>query len=308
LKHHPLKAGNDAAAAAQFRTVAEAYDVLSDPQRRSIFDQYGERGLKLGGNNGRGGLILPYTFQSNPEELFAEQFGTTSPFADFFSTPLPSNGHPSGKSDTLFKNYTVQEQKKVPAQEIPLWVTLEELYKGATKNEKVVRKRLQSDNRTLCLEEKIFRLDIGAGWKEGTKITFPKEGDEFPGPEFIPGDVVFVLKTKPHTRFTRKGADLIYRARLTLNQALTGTTITIETLDRRSIPIGINEVATPTSQKVVAGEGLPIPKNPTAPVAAAAGDAAPPAIKKGNLLIEFDIVFPEQLSTDQKTQINKILS
>jgi len=159
------------------------------------------------------------------------------------------------------------------------------------KSQKVLRKRLGMDGRSLQLEEKIFRIELGAGWKEGTKITFPKEGDEHPGLT-EPGDVVFVLKQKPHPRFTRRGADLVYTAKLSLVQSLTGATIDVETLDGRIVPIGINEVASPTSQKVVEGEGLPNPKTG----------------KKGNLLIEFDIRFPSSLSTEQKNAIKKILT
>lgn len=171
-------------------------------------------------------------------------------------------------------------------------MSLEELYSGASKSQKVVRKRLGMDGRSLALEEKIFKIELGAGWKENTRITFAKEGDEQPGLS-EPGDIVFLLKQKPHPRFTRRGCDLVYVAPLTLQQALTGATLDIETLDRRIIPVGLNEVATPTGHKLVVGEGLPNPKVPGA---------------KGNLVIEFSITFPQQLSTEQKNQIKKILA
>lgn len=48
-----------------------------------------------------------------------------------------------------------------------------------------------------------------AGWKDGTKITFEREGDEL-GPGAMAADVVFTIKTKPHDRFTREGDDLHY--------------------------------------------------------------------------------------------------
>ena len=257
-------------------------------QRRAIFDQYGEKGLKEGTSNGKGGRAGGYTFKLNPEELFAEHFGSTSPFADFFASEHKTNN----PNDALFKSYQPTEVKKVPPQEINFYVSLEELYGGASKSQKVIRKRLGMDGRTLTLEEKIFTIELGAGWKENTRITFAKEGDEFPGELNEPGDIIFLLKTKPHPRFTRKGSDLIYTANLTLLQALTGTTIEIETLDHRIIPIGLNEVATPTGSKVVPGEGLPNPKTGV----------------KGNLIIQFNITFPQQLTTDQKNQIKKVLT
>jgi DnaJ family protein B protein 4 len=79
---------------------------------------------------------------------------------------------------------------------------------------------------------------------------------------------------------------------LTLVQALTGHTIEVQTLDQRVIPVALNEVCSPTGSKVVAGEGLPHPKTGV----------------KGNLIIEFDILFPQQLTGNQKEAIKKILS
>ena len=49
---------------------------------------------------------------------------------------------------------------------------------------------------------------IPTGWKDGTKITFEGEGDESAG--VLPADIVFVVKTKPHDRFTRDGDHLLY--------------------------------------------------------------------------------------------------
>jgi len=235
-------------------------------------------------SNGKGGLSGGYTFRANPEELFAEHFGSTSPFADFFATRAAA---------PLFASMAKTEVKKAPAQEINLYVSLEELYAGASKSHKVVRRRLAMDGRSLALEEKILKLDVGAGWKEGTRLTFAREGDEDLGGDLSEtGDVVFVVRTKPHPRFVRRGNDLVHTARLSLLQALTGATLDIETLDRRVIPVALNEVCVPGGSKVVGGEGMPHPKTGA----------------KGNLVIEFDITFPQQLTYQQKNDIKKVLT
>jgi DnaJ-class molecular chaperone len=240
--------------------------------------------LKNGVANGRGGVAgVGYSYRQNPEETFAEHFGAASPFAEFFAAQA---------AQPLFGKLEQTEVKKVPAQEINLYVSLEELYAGASKSHKFLRRRLQMDGRTLVLEEKILQLQIGAGWKEGTRLTFAREGDEAPGSQAETGDVVFVLRQKPHPRFSRRGQDLVLRTPLTLVQALTGHTIEVQTLDQRVIPVALNEVCSPTGNKVVAGEGLPHPKTGV----------------KGNLIIEFDIQFPQQLTGNQKEAIKKILS
>lgn len=95
-----------------------------------------------------------------------------------------------------------------------LQVTLEEVLAGGTKKMKISRKRLNPDGRTIRREDKILEVQIKKGWKEGTKITFPKEGDETP--TNIPADVVFVLKDKPHPVFRRDGSDIIYPAKISL--------------------------------------------------------------------------------------------
>lgn len=95
-----------------------------------------------------------------------------------------------------------------------LRVTLEEVLSGCTKKMKISRKRVNPDGRTLRREEKILEVQIKKGWKEGTKITFPKEGDQTP--TNIPADVVFVLKDKPHALFKRDNSDIVYTARISL--------------------------------------------------------------------------------------------
>uniref|UniRef100_A0A8C6PS32 DnaJ heat shock protein family (Hsp40) member B5 n=1 Tax=Nothobranchius furzeri TaxID=105023 RepID=A0A8C6PS32_NOTFU len=89
-----------------------------------------------------------------------------------------------------------------------LKVSLEEIFHGCTKRMKITRRRLNPDGRSMRTEDKILNIVIKKGWKEGTKITFPKEGDETP--ENIPADIVFVLKDKGHAHFRRDGSNIIY--------------------------------------------------------------------------------------------------
>ena len=69
LKHHPDKNQHSPDAAEKFKEISGAYEVLSDPQKRQLYDQYGEAGLEQGGMGG-GGM--------NAEDLFAQFFGGTS--------------------------------------------------------------------------------------------------------------------------------------------------------------------------------------------------------------------------------------
>lgn len=58
---------------------------------------------------------------------------------------------------------------------------------------------LNPDGQSSRVEDKVLTINIKPGWKSGTKITFPKEGDQHPGR--VPADIVFVIKDKPHPKF-----------------------------------------------------------------------------------------------------------
>jgi DnaJ-class molecular chaperone len=70
-----------------------------------------------------------------------------------------------------------------------------------------------------------------------------------------------------------------------LSQALIGTTITVPTLDSRKRPLQITEIVNPYTEKRIAGEGLPYPKQTS---------------KKGDIIVKFDIKFPDSLTKQQK--------
>uniref|UniRef100_A0A3Q4H0S6 DnaJ homolog subfamily B member 6-like n=1 Tax=Neolamprologus brichardi TaxID=32507 RepID=A0A3Q4H0S6_NEOBR len=83
LRWHPDKnPENKEEAEKKFKELSEAYEVLSDANKRSLYDRYGKEGL-TGSNGGREHFHEPFTFR-NPEDVFREFFGARDPFADFF--------------------------------------------------------------------------------------------------------------------------------------------------------------------------------------------------------------------------------
>ena len=77
-----------------------------------------------------------------------------------------------------------------PAVEQPLPLTLEELYLGTVKKLKISKSVLTNDGTTTTTKEKILSIKIKRGWKTGTRITFPKEGDQ--GANVIPGKSIIL--------------------------------------------------------------------------------------------------------------------
>jgi len=268
---------------AKFRALSEAYRVLQDAKLRAIFDQYGEVGLKTGMPNGKGGYVGAWAYNDDPVEQFSKFFGSFSPFADYFNEDA---GYAR-----LFNSSGNKMDGKQGTQTLNLYCSLEELSQGCLKKQKIVRQKLKSDGKETESETRIMSVDVRPGWREGTKITFKNEGDE--AFETETGDVVFILKQKPHPRFTRVKNDLHYTATLDLVQALTGVNFTIEMLDGRVLPISVSDVVRPGTQKRIPNEGMPLPANPS---------------EKGSLVINFDVKFPEVLTEQQKINMKQVLA
>jgi len=325
LKYHPDK-NKAAGAEAKFKEVAEAYEIISDPKKREIFDKYGEEGLKAGAGSGApggggpgpsfnmgggGGQGFQTSWSGDPNETFRMFFGNSNPFSAMFGGGggndddddmmgggggMPgmfrfSTGGPGGMHQQMGG---AQAPAKKKQQDAPiyhdLFVSLEDIANGATKKMKISRKVLSPDGRSTQLEDKVLSIDIKPGWKAGTKITFPREGDQ--SHQTVPADIVFIIKDKPHPFFKRDGCDLIYTAKISLREALLGGQIQVPTLDGRKKAINLIDVTSPGTEKRIANEGLPLPKQPS---------------KKGDIIVKFDIKFPDHLSQSQRDALNQCL-
>jgi len=275
--------------------ILQRHKVLSDKEKRAIYDQYGEDGLKGNANMSTGDSRMP-------EEVFARFFtshgrmGGVGGMGGFFDDDILGMAGDIPVFKSVRSSGSMGSRPPKPkSYEMELRLTLEEIYNGGTKRLKVTRVRWKesSGKMTALNEEKVVHIDIKPGWKDGTRITFNGEGNQ-ESYNSQPGDIVFIVKAKPHDRFVRDGNHLMFRQRITLLQALTGFRFPITPLRGGDpIMVSMDEIVSPQRRKILPNEGMPVSKRPG---------------EKGDLIIEFDIEFPKSLNASQKAKLKETLS
>ena len=168
--------------------------------------------------------------------------------------------------------------------------TLAELYSGTTKKVKL-RRSSTTLNRP---NETVIELKVVAGWSSGTKVTYKGEGDEL-GATGVAQDVQFVIKELPHPSFVRQGLHLLTKVQIPLVDALCGGSFEVDMLGIKRIPITLEGTACirPGHKIVVPGEGMPNPRL-----------GRPP----GDLIVEFDVLFPQRLTPEQQSKLKEVLA
>ncbi|CAD7085823.1 unnamed protein product [Hermetia illucens] len=290
---HPDKNKDDPDASQKFQDLGAAYEVLSDTDKRKMYDRCGEECLK------RDGMM-----------------DNSDPFSSFFGDfGFHFGGNDGGHHDTPRGGNIVMN----------LHVTLEELYTGnfveITRNKPVLKPapgtrkcncrqemvtrnlgpgRFQMIQQTVCdecpnmklvNEERTLEVEIEPGMKDGQETRFVAEGE--PHFDGDPGDLVIVVKTMPHSRFERRGDDLYTNVTISLQDALVGFSMKIEHLDGHKVDVVRDKITWPGARIRKKGEGMPNYENNNL---------------HGTLYITFDVEFPKkELSEEEKEEIRKIL-
>lgn len=174
------------------------------------------------------GNVFRNTFHGDPHATFSSFFHSSDHFDIFFGTdgdseedlfnpfrrfPFSHVGGYAGCEGGLRRG-----QRRLQGQEVvhDLQVTLEEVMQGCTKHVKITRRRLNPDGRSMRSEDKVLNVVVKKGWKAGTKITFPREGDETPNS--TPADITFILRDTEHAQYKREGSNIVFTAKITLKE------------------------------------------------------------------------------------------
>ncbi|XP_076957350.1 dnaJ protein homolog [Bidens hawaiensis] len=251
-----------------FNELVQAYEVLSDPEKRGIYDKYGDDALKEGmggggesafgggasssrGRRQRRGEDVVHPLKVSLEDLYNGPVKNLSVSRNIIFSRCKGKGSKSGIGEIINDKDRCTQ----------------------CKGKKVVK------------EDKVLEVHVEKGMQNGRKITFVEEADEVP--DTITGDIVFVLQQKEHLKFKRKGDDLFVEHTLSLIEALCGFQFALTHLDNRQLLIRSQpeEVVKPDQYKAINDEGMPMYQRP---------------FMRGKLYIHFNMEFPDSLSPEYK--------
>ncbi|OIS99262.1 PREDICTED: dnaJ protein homolog 1-like isoform X1 [Nicotiana attenuata] len=305
-KWHPDRnTSNQAEAVDKFRSINEAYRVLSKKKRDE------ENLLKSDAIKTPRKSSDEDELQISSPTLLSRTTSRISPTVDFYtsmpcfsmsgaSTPTTPGTPISDQTPNLFKvaskrntapiifSQSTSRRKPQPIEK-KLECTLEELCHGCVKKVMITRDVIATTG-IIVKEEEVVTIKVRPGWKRGTKITFEGKGDERPGT--LPADIVFSIDEKTHPLFKREGDDLVLGVEVPLVQALTGCIITVPLLGGDEMTMSFDQVIYPGFEKIIPGQGMPKPKEDS---------------RRGDLILQFLVGFPLDLSQEQRFQVVSIL-
>lgn len=265
IAHHPDKNPDDKAAEERFKEAAEAYEVLSDDQKRARYDQYGHAGL---GGNGGGGANM------NMDDIFSH-------FGDIFGGHFNFGGRQGGGRN-VSKGANIRIRVKL---------TLEDIVKGAEKKLKVKKKvscdkcsgtgaedskstatcttcngigqvsriantpfgqmqtaavcptcggdgKIITKKCTACYGEgvvdgeEVVEIKIPAGVSEGMQLSVSGKGSAARRGG-VNGDLLIFIEEEAHAELERDGTDLMFHLHISIPDAILGNTVEIPTIDAR---------------------------------------------------------------------------
>jgi DnaJ-class molecular chaperone len=281
LKYHPDR-NKENSAKCKFQEISAAFEVLNDKRKRREYDYDNEvtkKGTDYCFSNGL------YT-ATNAEDLFAHFFSDVPPYYssdedDFFGLGQNHNSKSYQPPSPPYSCYSQKPQSVKRA----LPVSLEDLYTGTTKRLKVTR---TLSNKTT---DKVLTVNVKPGLEHGAIIHFAGEGDSLPTGETQ--DIDFEVQQKPHNVFTRKGDNLHVTIKISLLEALTGFKKSINRLDNTSSCIVENKsrIIQSGQEEIIIGEGMPNRKTG----------------EKGDMIVHFEVEFPQSLTKKQCQALEHIM-
>ncbi|MDV7187551.1 molecular chaperone DnaJ [Lutibacter sp. TH_r2] len=322
IKYHPDKNPDDKSAEEKFKQAAEAYEILSDENKKARYDQYGHAAFEGGqGGFGGGGMNMDDIF-SQFGDIFGGAFGGGGGFGGFGG---------GGRGRAMVKGSNLRIRVKL---------TLEEIANGVEKKVKVKRKikaagvtyktcsncngtgqvmrvtntilgRMQSastcptcqgagevinnrpkgsDASGLILDEETVSIKIPAGVTEGVQLKVNGKGNAAPGNSSLDGDLLVVIQEEAHPTLKREGTNLHFDLYINYSEAVLGVSKNIDTVTGK-VKIKIEPGTQSGKILRLRGKGLPSIDH----------------YGNGDLLIHTNVWTPQNLNKEQKKFFESML-
>ncbi len=327
IQYHPDKNPGDKVSEEKFKEAAEAYEILSNPQKKSRYDQFGHAGMGGASSGGQGGMNMEDIFSQ-----FGSVFGDDSPFSSFFGGGGGGGGRRQRKGSDL---------------RIKLKLNLEEVANGVEKKIKVKRHvsckscggngakngtelkscttcngqgQVRSVRQTMLgqmvstntcptcngegkivstrcepcygegrtLEEEIIPIKIPAGVQEGMQLSMGGKGN-VPPRGGVAGDLLIVIEEEANEQLVRDGNNVIFDLHISFIDATLGASVEVPTIDGKA-RITIEEGTQAGKILRLKGKGIKDING----------------YGKGDQLIHINVWTPKQLSVDEKAMLEKL--
>lgn len=328
MEHHPDKNKDNPEAEEKFKNISHAYNILSDDKKKNIYDQVGDEGY----NNEAHQHHHHSMNQSDIFEQFFNRQGSHEDFASHF-------GFGGFHNQQQHENNTCNSQQKVMS------VTLEEAFKGISKNIKINITKYCHDCMIKCVNcdgsgivkqiknmgvfTQIFTahcdkcdtsgycvksnnkncsdckgngkytkeinafLNIPAGIEHGYKTAFQEMGEQPKNPNKKAGDLILEIQIEEHKKFKRQGNDLHYKTSISFIDSIIGKDIVIECFNEDiKLNTNIFGVVNPSKKYLIENKGMPILNT----------------ANRGNMYIEFTIVYPKIKNKDEIDKLSELLT
>ncbi|MGB3616503.1 MAG: molecular chaperone DnaJ [Catalinimonas sp.] len=260
IKYHPDKNPDDPSAEDRFKEAAEAYEVLSNPEKRQRYDRFGHQGVG-GAAGGPGGMSMDDIF-SQFSDIFGGSGGGGSPFESFFSGGGGGRRARRGSNLRIKLKLTLDEvangtEKKVKVNRLmtaegvtfktcttcqgagqvrrAVNTPLGQMVSASTcptchgSGQVIDQKPLGVDNTGLEQREEVVTLKIPAGVSDGMQLSMSGKGNMPPGGG-ASGDLIILIEEQEDTVLKRDGNHVVYDLHVSFADAALGTSIEVPTI------------------------------------------------------------------------------